>query len=313
MTLFYYDPTFLEHDTGPHPENPQRLRQVMQSFEQQGLLNRCQRPVWQPSTEEQLGLVHGSEAIHDIERFVLDGGGRIEQDTVVSARSFDAAALAAGAICDATGRVIRGEDANAFCLVRPPGHHALPDRPMGFCLFNNAAVAARVAMEQYGIEKVLIVDWDVHHGNGTQAIFWEDPNVGFLSMHRFPFYPGSGAEDETGRGAGLGSTVNLPIEFGTARSLQIDRFRAATQRLADVIRPQLVIVSAGFDSHKDDPIGSLQLESEDFGLLTQIVLDVAQTHAGGRLVSVLEGGYNPVALAESVTNHLKALVEFENV
>jgi len=312
MTLFYYDPVFLEHDTGTHPENPQRLRQVMQSFEEQGLLGRCRRPVWQPATEEQLGLVHGQEAIRDIEGFARDGGGRIEQDTVVSVRSFDAATMAAGAICDATGRVIRGEDANAFCLVRPPGHHALRDRPMGFCLFNNAAVAARGAMKQYGIEKVLIVDWDVHHGNGTQAIFWEDSNVGFLSMHRFPFYPGSGAEDETGRGAGLGTTVNLPIEFGTARSLQIDRFRAATERLADIIRPQLVIVSAGFDSHKDDPIGSLQLESEDFGLLTQIVLDVAQKHAGGRLVSVLEGGYNPVALAESTTIHLETLVEFES-
>ena len=153
----------------------------------------------------------------------------------------------------------------------------------------------------------MIIDWDVHHGNGTQATFWDQPNVAFLSMHRFPFYPGTGAADETGQGPGLGSTVNLPIEYGTSRKAQIDAFRNATESLADRFRPELILISAGFDSHKDDPVGSLNLESEDFVTLTDIVLELANTHTGGRLVSLLEGGYNPTALAECVQLHLERL------
>ncbi len=309
MTLFYYEPKFLEHDTGQHPENAGRLRQVIQRLESENILDRCTRPVWQPATHEQLRYVHQEQDIHSIEKFIRAGGGRIESDTVVCPKSLDAALLAAGAACDAVGRVVRNEDKNAFCLVRPPGHHALPEQPMGFCLFNNVAIAARAAIHEHAVERVLIVDFDVHHGNGTQAMFWDDPSVAFLSMHRFPFYPGSGAADERGGGAGLGTTVNLPIRFGTAASKQIDQFREATEKLADKIRPQLVIVSAGFDSHINDPIGSLQLESEDFVTLTEIILDVASHHAGGRLVSVLEGGYNPTALAESVQYHLQTLIE----
>jgi acetoin utilization deacetylase AcuC-like enzyme len=309
MTLFYYEPTFLEHDTGSHPENAGRLRHVMERLGSEHVLERCMRPVWQPATHRQLRYVHKQEGIDSIEQFIRAGGGQIEQDTIVSPRSLDAALLAAGAACDAVGHVVRHEDKNAFCLVRPPGHHALPEQPMGFCLFNNVAIAARAAIEEHAMERVLIVDWDVHHGNGTQAMFWEDPSVAFLSMHRYPFYPGSGAAEERGGGAGLGLTVNLPIRFGTAASEQIDRFRAATEKLADQIRPQLVIISAGFDSHINDPVGSLQLESEDFITLTEIVLGVANAYADGRLVSVLEGGYNPSALAESVLYHLQALIE----
>lgn len=307
MTLLYYDPIFLEHDTGAHPENAGRLRAVLERFEKSGLDAACTRPQWTPATKAQLSHVHAENTIDEIESFAEEGGGRIEQDTMVSGQSFAAARMAAGAACDAVRRVVAGEDKTAFCLVRPPGHHALRRQPMGFCLFNNIAVAARVAIEELGLERVLIVDWDVHHGNGTQATFWEDPQVGFLSMHRYPFYPGSGAADETGSGAGLGSTVNLPIRFGTPPADQIERFRTATERLADQLKPQLVMVSAGFDSHINDPIGSLELESEDFITLTDIVLKVAGTHADGRLVSLLEGGYNPAALAESVELHLRAL------
>jgi acetoin utilization deacetylase AcuC-like enzyme len=307
MTLFYYDPVFLDHDTGPHPENAGRLRAVLERLNESDADAACTKPVWPVATRDQLQHVHADDTIDEIEAFANNGGGRIEQDTMVSAKSFTAARTAAGAACDAVRRVVAGEDKTAFGLVRPPGHHALQSQPMGFCLFNNIAVGARFAIEELGVEKVLIVDWDVHHGNGTQATFWEDPNVGFLSMHRYPFYPGSGAADETGGGDGLGSTVNLPIRFGTSAKDQIERFRTATERLADQLKPQLVMVSAGFDSHINDPIGSLELESEDFSTLTDIILGIAKTHADGRVVSLLEGGYNPTALAECVECHLRAL------
>jgi acetoin utilization deacetylase AcuC-like enzyme len=307
MTLLYYDPIFLEHDTGSHPENAGRIRAVLKRLGDNGVDAECTKPDWGPATRDQLRHVHADDTIDSIESFAEGGGGRIEQDTVVSEKSFDAAQTAAGAACDAVRRVVGGEDKTAFCMVRPPGHHALHDQPMGFCLFNNVAVGARVAIKELGLERVLIVDWDVHHGNGTQATFWDDPNVGFLSMHRYPFYPGSGAADETGQGAGLGLTVNLPIRFGTSPQDQIAQFRTATQRLADRLKPQLVMISAGFDSHINDPIGSLELESEDFVTLTDVVLEIAKTHADGRVVSLLEGGYNPDALAQSVECHLRAL------
>ena len=178
---------------------------------------------------------------------------------------------------------------------------------MGFCLLNNVAVGARSAIKDLGLNKVLIVDWDVHHGNGTQDVFWEDPSVAFLSMHRYPFYPGSGEADEIGTGRGKGTTVNVPIRYGTSRQTQINRFRKAVEELADKVKPEIIMISAGFDSHVNDPIGSLDLESEDFATLTEIVQGVADTHAQGRIVSMLEGGYNPAALAESVEIHLEKL------
>ena len=179
---------------------------------------------------------------------------------------------------------------------------------MGFCLFNNIAVAARVALDEHALDRVLVVDWDVHHGNGTQDMFYADGRVGFLSIHRWPFYPGTGDSDETGTGAGLGATVNLPTKFGTSREAYIQKFSAELEKLAARVRPQLVLVSAGFDSHRADPIGSLGLEIEDFTALTQIVNDVAAVHAGGRIVSLLEGGYNPPVLADCVEAHLRELI-----
>jgi acetoin utilization deacetylase AcuC-like enzyme len=179
---------------------------------------------------------------------------------------------------------------------------------MGFCLFNNVAVAARTAIRRFDLDHVLVVDWDVHHGNGTQAMFWDDPQVAFLSIHRWPFYPGTGRADETGTGRALGTKVNLPIEFGTPRDVYLDHFRTALERLASRIRPQLVLVSAGFDAHRDDPVGSLGLETEDFAELTGIVLDVADAYAGGRIASVLEGGYNTGVLAGCVALHLEGML-----
>jgi acetoin utilization deacetylase AcuC-like enzyme len=308
MTLLYYDPLFLEHRTGTHPERPERLVQVMRHLERTALDRRCGRVAWRPISPERLSLVHTPQYQAAVAAFCKAGGGRIEADTRTSAKSCDAALLAAGAACDAVGRVLKGQDTQALCLVRPPGHHALCDAPMGFCLFNNVAVAARVAVREFAVNRVLVVDWDVHHGNGTQDAFWSDPQVAFLSIHRWPFYPGTGAADETGTSDALGTTLNLPTEFGTPRSVYLDRFRLGLERLAARIRPELVLISAGFDAHRDDPVGSLELETEDFAALTNLVLDVAAEYAGGNVVSLLEGGYNTGILAGCVALHLEEML-----
>ena len=216
--------------------------------------------------------------------------------------------LAAGAACDAVRRVLAGEDASALCLVRPPGHHALRRRAMGFCLLGHVAVAARWALDKAGLDRALIVDWDVHHGNGTQDMFYDDPRIGYLSIHRWPFYPGTGAADETGAGSGLGFTRNLPIAFGTPRRDYLAAFADGLAKFAAHVKPQLVLVSAGFDAHAADPIGSLGLETEDFGELTRTVAEIACDHCQGRMVSVLEGGYNPPVLAETIAVHLEQLL-----
>ncbi|HEX3659518.1 MAG TPA: histone deacetylase [Pirellulales bacterium] len=309
MTLLYSDPLFLEHETGKHPERPERLRQVTAHLTRTGLADRCRRPAWQPATDRQLCWVHEADYVASVAAFAQRGGGRIEADTVMSPRSNDVARHAAGAVIDAVGQVIRGADRQALCLVRPPGHHALRDGAMGFCLFNNIAIGARAAVREHALDRVLVVDWDVHHGNGTQNTFWEDGQIGFLSIHRWPFYPGTGRTDETGSGRGLGWIVNLPTEMGTSRKAYLDHFTAALEKLAAKIKPQLLLVSAGFDAHRDDPVGSLGLETEDFLPLTQAVLDVADAYTGGRIVSVLEGGYNPGILAGCVELHLRTLLD----
>ena len=266
------------------------------------------RPAFRPATPERIVRVHTTEYVDELLTFANAGGGYIEQDTVVSPFSYDVALMAGGAVCDAVERVVRLEDKNAFCLVRPPGHHALTEQAMGFCLLNNVAIGARVATEEFGLQRILIVDWDVHHGNGTQAIFWEDPKVAYFSIHRSPFYPGTGDSSEAGGGQGLGTTKNLPIRFGTSRAEQLDLFERELNAFADGFRPELILISAGFDAHKEDPIGSLGLETEDFAAMTRIVVDIAGNHADGKIVSVLEGGYNPIALAASIEVHLRELV-----
>ncbi len=309
MTLFYYDPIFQEHVTGHHPEHGGRILAAMRHLSFVGLDSSCRRPAWEAVSITRLCYVHTRDYVDAIQRFAMQGGGYIEEDTAVCERSYEVARMAVGAVCDAVSRVIDGPDKNAFCLVRPPGHHAMPDHAMGFCLFNNIAVGAALATRELGIERVLIVDYDVHHGNGTQAMFWEDPQVAYLSMHRAPFYPGTGAATEIGSGAGRGTTRNLPIAFGTPRAEQLRLFEQALHSFAAHIRPQLVLLSAGFDGHKNDPIGSLGLETEDFHSMTAILLDVAEQYAGGQLVSVLEGGYNPQVVSDCVANHVEQLLE----
>ncbi len=308
MTLFYYDPVFMEHQTGDHPERPARVRTVIEHLEKEKVVERLICPVWESASIERLCYVHTADYIDSLKQFVESGGGHLDADTVVSVKSFDVARRTAGAVCDAVVRVVAGEDKTAFCLIRPPGHHALPDHAMGFCLLNNIAIAARVATNELGIERVMIVDFDVHHGNGTQAMFWEDPHVGYFSMHRWPLYPGTGDADEVGSGEGVGATMNVPIKFGTSRQQQLSQFNEAINRFAEHIKPQLVLVSAGFDSHKNDPVGSLGLESEDFRALTKTLIHVANRHCAGKIVSALEGGYNVDALAQCVEIHLEQLL-----
>ena len=308
MVLLYTHGDFLRHETGSHPERPARLEAVAARLAESGLLNRCQRPAWQAAEIATIARNHEDAYVHQVRQFAAHGGGWIEGDTVVCRESFEVACLAAGAAVDAVRRVSSGEQKRGLCLVRPPGHHALRQSAMGFCLFNNVAVAARAALAECRMSRVLIVDWDVHHGNGTQDSFWTDPAVGFLSIHRWPFYPGTGRADETGGGDGLGTTFNLPIEMGTARQVYLDRFRSALDDLARRVRPELVLISAGFDAHRRDPIGSLGLETEDYATLTETLLDAADEHAGGRLVSLLEGGYDTEALAESVELHLTTML-----
>ncbi len=309
MTLLYYDPLFLEHHTGHHhPECPERLMHVMRHLERTGLDRRCQRPSWHSVSNAELTAVHDAAYVSQVEAFARRGGGSLEEDTVCSEKSYDVARSAAGAVCDAVQRVVRGEDTNALCLVRPPGHHALANAAMGFCLFSNVALGARSALDSLDLNRVLVVDWDVHHGNGTQAIFWEEPRVGFLSIHRWPFYPGTGRAEETGTGQALGTKLNMPVEYGTPPAVFRARFRLGLEQLAARIKPELILISAGFDAHRDDPIGSLDLETEDFGLLTTDVLEVAATYAAGKVVSVLEGGYNAPILAGCVALHLSELL-----
>ena len=310
MTLLYSDPLFLEHDTGPHPERPARLLSVVARREGAGLNSRCTPGKYEPLSEEAVARLHAQRQVRIVKQLAAGGGGHIDPDTVVSEKSFDVGLAAAGACVAAVDAVLAGTDRTALCLVRPPGHHATPTRSMGFCLFNNVALAARHARAAHGLTRLLIVDWDVHHGNGTQDVFYDDPEVMFLSIHRYGggFYPGTGAADETGRGKGLGWTSNVPVAFGTSRRDFHAAFEAALAKAADAIRPELVLISAGFDAHARDPIGRLGLETEDFAVLTRKVLEVARTHAGGRVVSCLEGGYDLDALAESVQAHLEELL-----
>jgi acetoin utilization deacetylase AcuC-like enzyme len=311
MTLLYDSARFLDHDTGHHPESPTRLRHIRRRIAESGLADRCTAPEWGPVADEAILAVHTPRYLAELTAAVARAPGLLDADTVYSSESLDVARLAAGAACDAVRRVTAGDDRTALCLVRPPGHHALPDRAMGFCLLANVAIAARYAVNQCDLDRVLVVDWDVHHGNGTQDVFYEDPRVGFFSAHRWPFYPGTGAADETGSGDGLGATRNLPTSFDTPRREYLTRFAGELADFAAQIKPQLVIVSAGFDAHRADPVGSLGLETEDFVELTKAVRAIAADYAAGRLVSVLEGGYNPAVLADCVAGHLEGLLANE--
>ncbi|MBM83922.1 MAG: histone deacetylase [Planctomycetaceae bacterium] len=309
MPLLYTDPSFLDHDTGEHRECADRLRSVGEMLKKSDVASKFKPGEIKAATLAQLGRVHSPQHIANVEKFAEKGGGRIESDTVVSPKSYQVALKAAGTAAAAVDAVIKGEHRRAMCLIRPPGHHAVPAKAQGFCLFNNVAVAAAQAQWIHQATRILVVDFDVHHGNGTQDIFYDSENVYFLSSHRHPFYPGTGTEDETGTGRGLGTIFNLPLTFGTSRKEILSRFETLLNDAAKRCKPEIVLLSAGFDAHKEDPIGSLELETEDFTKLTKQVVAVADEYCDGQLVSLLEGGYNVKSLAESVECHLWVLAD----
>jgi acetoin utilization deacetylase AcuC-like enzyme len=304
--LLYLNDDFALHDTGAHPESKERIIKLNSLLRSSGWTGKATCPKWESAAEPAIVRVHQADYLRQLEKWCQSAAGRIETDTVVSTGSWQAALSGAGAAIDAVRRVVSGQDQRAFCAVRPPGHHAISNGPMGFCLFNNVAIAAREALA-LGVPRVMIVDWDVHHGNGTQDAFYHDGQVGFLSIHRSPFYPGTGDADETGAGAGLGTTLNVPVPFSINQKQFFDKFRAAVETLAEKMKPELVLISAGFDAHRLDPVGGLCLEVEDFGVLTKIVLEVANSHAQGRVVSLLEGGYHLEMMPESTVVHLEHL------
>lgn len=307
MTALLADPISKRHEPGAgHPESPSRFDAVVR-----GLAGFSLTPLPpRPATEDELALCHTRPYIRTARREIEEGFSQLSTgDTSVCHNSYEVALRAAGTVLHALDLVCTGKAANAFCVVRPPGHHATTDRGMGFCLFNNVAVGARYAQRKHGLERVLIVDWDVHHGNGTQDIFYEDGSVLFFSTHQHPWYPGTGADDETGEGKGEGLTINCPLPSGSGRAEVWSAFQEKLIPAVETFRPDLVMVSAGFDSRVGDPLGQFQLEDEDFADLTRVLRDIAAKHAGGRLVSVLEGGYNPFGLMRAAKAHATVLEE----
>ena len=309
-TAFLYTSEYLTHDTGyGHPERPQRLGAVIEAVEASGLNSALKYVAPRRATVDELSLVHHLDHIEMIREISADGGGRLGYDTPLSAESYDVALLAAGGVLNAVDAVVDGDVQHAFACGRPPGHHATPTHGMGFCLFNNLAVGARYATRVKGLERILIVDWDVHHGNGTQDAFYDAGDVFFFSIHQYPLYPGSGGGHERGVGDGEGATLNAPVPGG---SLDEDYIRVFEDTLIPVARefsPDLVMISAGFDAHEDDPLAGIHLTTDGFGHLTHLVRSIAEEHCGGRIVSTLEGGYSLRGLSSSVVAHLDALTE----
>ena len=305
-TLLFTDRCMLDHDPGPfHPESPSRLARILEDLEGQPIPGTALRQArW--ATRDELVRVHPASYVEHITRW-RGKHARFDADTVASPGTVDAAFAAAGAAIHAVNAVVSGHADNAFALVRPPGHHAELARAMGFCFFNNQAVAVEHARATLGIERVLVIDWDYHHGNGTQHIFCGRRDVLVFNTHRWPFYPGSGAVHEVGFGAGEGYTVNVPMPGGMVDADFALALREVALPIAAAFRPELVMVSAGFDTHRDDPLGDMRVTDDGFAALTGLARTIADTYAGGRLVMLLEGGYDLTGLTRSVRACIEVL------
>jgi acetoin utilization deacetylase AcuC-like enzyme len=305
MTGLAADPVCKEHVTGPqHPEQPARFDAAVGALAGLDLVRIPPRL----ANHDELALCHARRYIQLAEREIYEGFHELSTgDTVISPKSLDAALRATGGALNAVDAIVDKRVSNAFCIGRPPGHHATPVRGMGFCIFNTVAIAARYAQHKYGIGRVLIADWDVHHGNGTQDIFYTDGSVFFFSTHQSPWYPGTGARSERGEGPGVGMTLNCPFPAGSGRKEILGAFQEQLMAAAQEVKPELVLISAGFDSRAGDPLGQFLLTDDDFADLTRVMREIADKHSGGRLLSVLEGGYSLTGLAAGVRAHVKAL------
>jgi acetoin utilization deacetylase AcuC-like enzyme len=308
-TLYYSHADFLLHDTGAgHPECADRLRSIDQALsapEFSGLLR--QSPAL--GTNQQISLVHPQSYIDAILEVIPEQGNHyLDNDTVLSPGSKLAAFRAVGAVCDAVDKILTGAARNAFCAIRPPGHHAEPNRAMGFCLFNNVAIAANYARQHYQLQRVAIVDFDVHHGNGTQKTFYNQPNVLYASSHEMPNYPGTGHPSETG----VGNIFNVPLAAGDSGVEFRQKYTNVILPAVKHFKPDLLLISAGFDAHRDDPLSSIRLVEDDFKWITEELMTIADSCCQGQIISVLEGGYNLKALAASVTIHVKTLMSAQD-
>ena len=305
---FIYNPIYLKHDTGEHVENAKRLVTIMSHLERTGLKSQLVPIEPRAASTRELSLVHERQHIAHIQDIAQKRGGWLDGDTVMSADSFEAALYAVGGAIRATEAVMDGELACAFALLRPPGHHATPERAMGFCLFNNIAIAANYALNKYRLGRVLIIDFDVHHGNGTQAAFYDNPGVLYISTHQYPHYPGTGSIDETGSRLAGGTTINIPLPAGCGDGEYLRVFREIIIPAARRFKPRLILVSAGYDAHWADELAMMQLTVSGFARVVKVIKEMAGKLCSGRLVFSLEGGYNLTALASSVKATFDVLV-----
>ncbi len=307
-TAYVYHPIYLEHNQPGHPENAGRLECILRTLEQEDILSRLRLVDPRRASEDELLSVHTPQHIERVHRVADQGGGHMDPDTYVSPRSYEAAVMAAGGLIKAVDHLLEGELRNGFALIRPPGHHATATRAMGFCLFNNVAVAARSALQDERIERVLIGDFDVHHGNGTQDIFQENPDVFYFSTHQYPYYPGTGAKTEMGSGAGEGTVLNVPLPPGVGDSGFARIAEELVWPLAERFAPNLILVSAGYDGHWDDPLAHMSLSLTGYASLQRQLVRLADQLCGGRILFTLEGGYHLKALAYGVLNGFLALL-----
>lgn len=306
-TWYAYDPIEQQHTLPGHPEHRGRLATAMQLLHADGILARLQPAAVTPISRERLLRVHPAAYVDLVARIDGAGGGHLDPDTYIVPGSYAAALAAAGALAGLVEGVMQGRAHNALSLMRPPGHHALAARGMGFCLFANVAIAAQVARAECGAERVLIIDWDVHHGNGTEAIFYHDPSVAFVSLHQYPFYPGTGAAHDTGSGPGQGFTLNIPLPAGVGDAGYLRAFETLILPFARRYRPDLLLISAGYDAHWRDPLAGQQLSLAGYAALTRQALALAEELCRGRLVMALEGGYDLDVLAHALLNTLRLL------